>query len=441
MFLNPQDLLAQAIAHARAGENDAAQQKLQFAARIDKNNPRVWMWMAAVSDDDEAKRRYFEKVLSITPGHPAAQLLLNRLNAAPIDPVTAQIRAFNCPRCGGRMHFDPDHGELQCIHCGYGEPLALPNAGEAEQPLTVALMRSGAGSWAMMAGQLLCQNCGATTLVPADQTATLCPFCASPKVLTQPLTPGLTEPTAIGLFVLKEGQAREKWRRWLASGWFLPSNATQISYSRGFHAIYLPFWTFDGCVQVACRRVSQAGRFSSTERITRSFQIGGEQRLSQWWFEYDVDDLLIYAAHSVPPKVVQGMLPFNLKGLVAYQPEILAGWSAQVYQTPLADATVEAHQVMRDRAVRAAEKRHLAQRARLFTEDVRILQRTYKLVLLPVWVATYMYQGKLYHALINGETGKVGGERPIDWFKIGLILIGIALGVMLLLWHGPHLYH
>ena len=52
---------------------------------------------------------------------------------------------------------------------------------------------------------------------------------------------------------------------------------------------------------------------------------------------------------------------------------------------------------------------------------------TFKLVLLPLWVGVYSYQGKQYRVWINGQTGKVSGSRPRNYFK----LLGVAIGAML----------
>jgi hypothetical protein len=53
---------------------------------------------------------------------------------------------------------------------------------------------------------------------------------------------------------------------------------------------------------------------------------------------------------------------------------------------------------------------------------------TYKLALLPIYIGNYPFQGKRYRILINGQTGKVGGEKPVDRLKIAMIaVIGIVL--------------
>lgn len=59
---------------------------------------------------------------------------------------------------------------------------------------------------------------------------------------------------------------------------------------------------------------------------------------------------------------------------------------------------------------------------------------TFKHILLPLWVGTYHYGGKGYRLLINGQTGKVIGEKPKDRVKIILGWVILAMAVVLAVW-------
>jgi hypothetical protein len=58
---------------------------------------------------------------------------------------------------------------------------------------------------------------------------------------------------------------------------------------------------------------------------------------------------------------------------------------------------------------------------------------TFKNVLLPLWIGTYHYQGKEYKVYVNGQTGKVIGEKPRDWLKTALIITSIAAALLVVL--------
>lgn len=432
MFLDPQDLMARAIRLAHKGKNDEAAALLFDAARMDPTNPRVWLWLAAARETPEDKRECLERVLALVPDHPMALALLKRLtpSAAPDTLINARVQTFTCPQCGGRQRFDPDLSTLLCVHCGSGERLALPDASDDEKGLTVALYRPSAAQWALHSGQMHCENCGATTALAAHHATLTCPFCASNKVLVQPLTAGLLPPNAIAPFAINENEARHALRAWLEQGWLTPADLRHKMASEALRAVYLPFWTFDGNVQVRCADRQQPQEFSDEERVLRAFTFGSNRDHSSW-YEREFDDMLVYASRALPLEVMHALLPFDLKSLVAYRPEVLAGWQTEVYQLPLADAALEAQKQMRDAALQAAEKRGLIRaHTLLLAHEVRTVERTYKLILLPVWITTYMYRGQRYPLVVNGQTGQVAGQKPIEWWKVALLVAG---GIVVLL--------
>ena len=52
---------------------------------------------------------------------------------------------------------------------------------------------------------------------------------------------------------------------------------------------------------------------------------------------------------------------------------------------------------------------------------------TYKYLLLPVWMSSFKYKGKVYNFIINGQTGKVGGRAPVSALRI---IIAVILGLV-----------
>jgi hypothetical protein len=188
-------------------------------------------------------------------------------------------------------------------------------------------------------------------------------------------------------------------------------------------------------VQLRCRvdyRLAPK-EYSDKDRIVAR----GEWLKPELWYEFDIDDMLLYAGKSGVVQTLNSIAPFDLKSLVAYKPEFLVDWQAETYQLSLADAAQEAYKRMRDRAMRAFDSRGVIQDYTQFlNNDIVVAQRTYKLILLPIWVGVYTYRGKTYQVVINGQTGKAGGEKPIDLSTIILTVI-IALVILgLILWLG-----
>ncbi len=52
---------------------------------------------------------------------------------------------------------------------------------------------------------------------------------------------------------------------------------------------------------------------------------------------------------------------------------------------------------------------------------------TFKHVLLPVYLAAYRFNDKVYQVMVNARTGEVIGDRPYSYWKIGLLLAVVIL--------------
>jgi len=59
----------------------------------------------------------------------------------------------------------------------------------------------------------------------------------------------------------------------------------------------------------------------------------------------------------------------------------------------------------------------------------------WRYILLPLYVYSYVFDGRTYQILINGQNGGITGQRPVDWLKVWLVILalltpGFALGIV-----------
>ena len=59
--------------------------------------------------------------------------------------------------------------------------------------------------------------------------------------------------------------------------------------------------------------------------------------------------------------------------------------------------------------------------------------RTFKHVLVPVWLLTYTYGSKNFQVLANGYSGTLAGEYPKSWIKIFVTAMLVLFVVMILI--------
>src|SRR5262249_8661223 len=141
------------------------------------------------------------------------------------------------------------------------------------------------------------------------------------------------------------------------------------------------------------------------------------------------DDLLLHASKGLPESLAAKLGAFDLKGLVPYRPEYLAGWRAEEYAIDLATAWKSGQ----ERIVASQESRCAHDVPGDTQRNLRVANRIHdvrwKHVLLPVWSISYAYGGKNWPVLIHGQSGRVVGEAPLSWAKI-LLLVLVILAVL-----------
>jgi ribosomal protein S27E len=347
---------------------------------------------------------------------------------------------FPCPQCGADMRFAPAEGKLICDHCGHDEPIAHATAGPwgGEAPALVELDYDAAIAAKLPSQEMeetrvsQCPSCGAQVTFEPNIHSAECPFCATP-VVTDTGTHRHIKPKGVIPFKLTEKQAHDAMNGWLGRLWFAPNGLKDYAKKgRRMDGIYVPYWTYDAdtATQYHGQRGDayyvtvrgQDGKTRQERRIRWSRKSG---RVARFF-----DDILILASRSLPKTFTDRLAPWDLQALDAYRPEFLSGFRAEGYQVELDEGFEEAKRII-EAQIRQDIRRDIGgDEQRIDHMAVRIDDVTFKHVLLPVWLAAYKYRGKSFRFVVNGQTGRVQGERPWSWIKItiAIILAAIVIG-------------
>lgn len=359
------------------------------------------------------------------------------------QPSAAQI--FLCTQCGAEMGWDADHKMLSCAFCGHQQQ--PDQVGEIVEYDLEEFLRSGADKahgYGTETKTIKCQQCGATTTVEPSVTSTECPFCGSNVVLEQETAADIIQPESVVPFQISQDVALRKYREWLGKGIFRPGDLAKRAGRGQLYGVYLPFWTFDA--EAFSRWRADAGyyyyvteTYTTTEdgkRVTKTRQV----RKTRWepaWGQHSgsYDDVLVYATDSIDQKILEKIYPFDTKQLATYAPHYLSGWRAEQYQIDL-----RAGWDMGQQKVKTYERDACAQQIpgdtyRNLRVNTTISDTTFKHVLLPVWIASYPYKDKVYRYMVNGQTGKVQGEKPVSWIRvtIAVVIVLIIIAVIIYL--------
>lgn len=407
------ELLRSGIIEAKTGNRDSARRYLDRAIYMSSAFDvlaEAWFWMSEVVVDPVEKRKALENCLAHELHHARARRSLAILNgtlkaAEVINPDalkpetngmrTSEAQRFMCPKCGGRMSFSPDGSGLVCEYCARNQTL---DSGTASEKDFIVAMATARGHGKPLQEQVFhCKGCGAEFILPPKQISASCAYCNSPHVVSLEKTRDLLAPDGIIPHAFNQKQAVKLLVNWVQGNQIKPEK--QVELPRG---LYLPLWTFDigGAIDYTYEMVVvEDDSFSRRRDETKVIRMNDQYPIM-------VDDMPLPASRK-PSAVFLKMIPtFDMKSIQPYDPRFLADWPAEIYDVPMADASLDARS--------QAYKRYKQQLANtisnvkiVHTSSANLLVESFKLNLLPVWMTELPFDGRTHLLLINGQNGVV----------------------------------
>lgn len=405
------------------GDSAAALDAFTDALDIQPDFVDAHLWIAKTSPDPRVQRDHLGEVLARDPGNLDALRMLMVLNGeitpeeaersrdghTPIlkraeQPIKAQTAALLCPVCGGALTIDEANGRVVCRFCGHTAPLdTARHASDGAAVLGAALLKRRAQTERWIVGEriLHCTQCGAERTIPAARLSTACPFCGSMQVIEQDALHSIEPPDGVIPFAIHEEQAKAAVRERLKGvdqriAGLLDDN--QIARA-SIEGLYLPFWVFDALAEIS--RTTLDRRTPSRYERARPIQPYQHER-----FNDGMMGVCVAAVSSPPDDLTDAIREFDVSAAVAYDPRLLAKFPAELYDVDFDAASLRAQSVI-SAHMRQRHGRQTRQNTEV-TVFTSVLQMSFTLLLMPVWVATlYERDGDVRPALVNGQTGQV----------------------------------
>ena len=284
-----------------------------------------------------------------------------------------------------------------------------------------------------------CQNCGATTNVPALDKTIRCPFCGSEYVIARPNDPNTPQPEALIPFSVADAQVQQIYREWLGTGFFKPRDLTQLASNHKMQAVYLPIWECGG--NAHSNWWATAGYNREREEQYQTEENGQQVTKTRKVTETDWHPAngqhqghypreLVSGSKGLPQDWIDKLGEFDFGHLQTYNPQFLLGREAEECAVDRTAALQIARQQIEreeEQACRALVPGDTHKDLRVQTEVHDLMTR---LIFLPVWLASFQYKGTLYRCVVNGQNGTIGGEAPTSKAKVALVIIGTIAAVI-----------
>jgi hypothetical protein len=267
-----------------------------------------------------------------------------------------------------------------------------------------------------------------------------CEFCGSPALVDYQEIKAPIRPQGVLPFRIDRNRVRDDVHRWWKSRWFAPGRLAFAALVDTIKSLYIPYWTFDA--HAHCPWTAEAGHYyyvTVPGRDAKGRAVMRQEQRVRWEPAAGVvdavfDDEAVPGTQGLPLDLLRKVEPFPTSEVVAYDTAFLSGHVVEHYQVVLLDA-----------AQRSLEQMHaklLAQCATQIPGDTyRNLEispdysgRTFKHVLVPVWLLSYDYGSKAYQVIVNGYTGTIAGRHPYSFWKIAFAIVLALLATLVVLW-------
>lgn len=370
--------------------------------------------------------------------------------------MPTQVTNYQCPACTGPLHYSAKSGKLACDYCGSSFDVAEIEAlyarkeaeaaaakqaadakAEAAQAAKAEAAEAAAASggwdtsdlsrdWGAEADGLRvysCPSCGAELICDQSTAATACPYCGNPAIVPGQFS-GALRPDYILPFRLSKDDAVQALRAHYKGKPFLPRSFTSANHIEQIQGVYVPFWLFDGGAEGAASyrasntNVYETGDYEITE--TRHYHV---VRAGSLAFE----KIPVDASSKMPDDHMDSIEPYDYSDLKPFSTAYLPGFLADKY-----DVSVDESRERADTRCMGSLQTALRDSVKGYEtcfprgKNASIKAGKVHYAMLPVWVLNTKWQDKDFLFAMNGQTGKLVGDLPVDRGRFWALFAAIA---------------
>ncbi len=336
--------------------------------------------------------------------------------------MTEQVTEYICPACGGPMKFDPESGKVKCEYCAslYTIEEAKKYFEEKNKAVANAPTISEDESYWTDGDESMkaykCNSCGAEMVCEETTAATSCPYCGNPAVMPQKFK-GMLRPKYVIPFKVDKSEVKEKLEKYYKGKVLLPGTFKGHNHIDEIKGIYVPFWLYSGTVEADmhfdAEQISE--KKTSTEKITTTKHYEVHRKGTAKYVNIPTD-----ASSAMPDDLMDSIEPYDYKEMTKFEMEYLPGYLADKYDVSKEDSIERARKRAENTTASEIKKTvdgYDKVQERTLLRRVRYSGEKQEYAMLPVWLLTTNWNNQNFLFAVNGQTGKMTGNLPIDRMK------------------------
>ena len=366
---------------------------------------------------------------------------------------------YECPNCGGDLRFDIPTQKLRCEHCDATfDPYSVVVEEDAEEhKLETYEDFSDKGSTkkakkkneedkerdeasgddpkkSMQMTIFTCKSCGAEISSTNLSAAGFCSYCGQPAVFSSRVS-NERLPEKIIPFKIDKKACRELFVSRMKGALYAPKELTDPEALSGFVGIYMPYWVYDFSVGpkalVPVSKTKTEGRYEITDKYTLTMDVEGQYK-----------GIAFDASSSFDDHIAEVIAPYDAKDMIEFTPSFLCGFYADIPDVPSetykddAEVNILKHTfsvIDNECKNKGYDRDKLKNGVTTAEEIVNLKYEGEKEAMLPVWFLTYRKGDRVCYSVMNGVTGKLSADIPVDFKKFYIASFILAIPIFILL--------
>lgn len=318
-----------------------------------------------------------------------------------------------CKSCSGELKFNPSTESLACSSCG--SVVDLEKSRDVVRH-DATLGAKGISHQSVDKQIVKCSSCGASV----DANVQQCTYCGSTVLGREVEKMSSIKIDGIIPFQFDSKEAVTKFSQNVKKKFFVPKDFKNQLPQDTFKGVYIPAVAFNADSHSTYKGYIEEGVGENATRRRISGEINWNHR-----------DVLVEASKQISNEDLSSIDTYDVSMAYKYDDGFVRGY----YAEPLNESLEVCQKVAREKFAEEVEEA-IAERYDTHNDiddlslDTTYSNEQYSTYLLPVYNYEYTYKNKKRRALVNGQTGSVGGNLPVSALKVGLV---IGLGALALL--------
>ena len=335
---------------------------------------------------------------------------------------------YKCPTCGAGLVFDPKTQNLLCKSCrNTFNPEEVDNIKNMKLDQAKEVEGAIDARHNYEAISYKCSHCGAELITTDETITTFCSFCRTGTMVERKVIEKRKPDYVIPFSITKE-ECEDIYKSKIKHAFFAPKRMIDEQEVQKIRGIYMPYWIYS---------FEKHGRVFTTGH-KYSHRSGNYEYYDDYSLETTIDASCRGISHDATSnfwdRLSESIAPYSVRKKKIFSPAYLSGFYAdnedvddEVYHR---ESKYIANDEIDRRLLKEKEYRKFNARPRVSMDDGNI-----ELALFPVYyLATKNKAGdRLSYAVINGQTGKIAADIPIDFKKILIFSLILAIPIFLLL--------